>query len=218
MYCSRIFFSIRGYAYKYFYRLLLFLFLYIYSYDIIDLYALTYKWERTRARINHRNIINPKRFELNINYRSHNGILRLASSVIDLIWHFFPNSIDRLPPERSKVGGPQPIFFDGFKKEHLSDCKRRELDDVYTLNKQRRVDGDENPFVEFGADQVIIVRDEKAKMHVNKLINKVGLVMTVFEAKGMEFNDVLLYNFFTDSPACRKVILYRIYRFRSSYR
>ena len=29
----------------------------------------------------------------------------------------------------------------------------------------------------------------------------VGLVCSVFESKGLEFNDVLLYNFFTDSPA-----------------
>jgi ATP-dependent exoDNAse (exonuclease V) beta subunit len=178
-----------------------------------------YKWECTRAKINYSNIItNPNRFELDINYRSHNGILQLASSVINLIWDFFPNSIDQLSREHSKVGGPRPTFFDGFQKEHLSDRKRSELDDVCTSNKQRRVDSDENPFIEFGADQVIIVRNDEAKMQVKKLINKAGLVMTVFETKGMEFNDVILYNFFTDSPARRKVILYRIFCFRSSYR
>ncbi|PKK63431.1 hypothetical protein RhiirC2_855013 [Rhizophagus irregularis] len=175
------------------------------SFRFEDLHALLYNWERTRVKINHSNIdINPNRFELDINYRSHNGILQLASSVIDLIQHFFPNSIDKLSRERSKVGGPRPILFDGFQKEHLMDCEESELDDVYTHNKQRRVDWDENLFIEFGADQVIIVRDDKAKMQVKKLINKAGLVMTVFEAKGMEFNDVLIYNFFTDSPACRK--------------
>ncbi|CAB5211866.1 unnamed protein product [Rhizophagus irregularis] len=175
------------------------------SFRFEDLHALMYKWERTRDKINRSNInINPNRFELDINYRSHNGILQLASSVIDLIQHFFPNSIDKLSRERSKVGGPRPILFDGFQKEHLMDCEGSELDDDYTHNKQRRVDGVENLFIEFGADQVIIVRNDKAKMQVKKLINKAGLVMTVFEAKGMEFNDVLIYNFFTDSPACRK--------------
>ncbi|PKY58174.1 P-loop containing nucleoside triphosphate hydrolase protein [Rhizophagus irregularis] len=172
------------------------------SFRFEDLYALMYNWERTRVKINHSNVdINPKRFELDINYRSHNGILKLASSIIDLIWHFFPNSIDRLSREHSKVCGPQPVFYDEFQKDDLLDREGSELDDDYT---HRRVDGDENPFIEFGADQVIIVRDNKAKMQVEKLINKAGLVMTVFETKGMEFNDVLLYNFFTDSPACRK--------------
>ena len=62
----------------------------------IDLSALLYKWEctRTRTDYNQRSIIKPEQFELNINYRSHNEILKLASSVIGLIWRFFPNSID----------------------------------------------------------------------------------------------------------------------------
>lgn len=29
-----------------------------------------------------------------------------------------------------------------------------------------------------------------------------ALVLTVYEAKGLEFDDVLLYNFFTDSEVC----------------
>ena len=33
---------------------------------------------------------------------------------------------------------------------------------------------------------------------------QVGLVMTIFEAKGLEFDDVLLYNFFKDSPVRRQ--------------
>ena len=55
-------------------------------------------------------------------------------------------------------------------------------------------------YIEFGAEQVIIVCDDAAKLHLKKLIHKAGLVMTVFETKGMEFNDVVLHNFFTDSP------------------
>ncbi|CAB5211870.1 unnamed protein product [Rhizophagus irregularis] len=178
------------------------------SFRFQDLHALMYNWERTRAKTNHSSIINPKQFELDINYRSHNGILQLATSVIDLIWHFFPNSIDRLSREHGRVGGPQPTFFEGFQKDHFkifsSNSRESELDDVCTSNGQKLVNGDENPFIEFGADQVIIVRDDNAKDELKKLINKAGLVMTIFEAKGMEFNDVLLYNFFNDSPACRK--------------
>lgn len=31
---------------------------------------------------------------------------------------------------------------------------------------------------------------------------ELALVLTVYEAKGLEFDDVLLYNFFTDSEVC----------------
>ena len=56
--------------------------------------------------------------------------------------------------------------------------------------------------IEFGAHQVVIVRNEEAKKTVQ---NDFGIdpdwVMTVQESKGLEFDDVLLYNFFSDSPA-----------------
>jgi hypothetical protein len=113
--------------------------------------------------------------------------------VIDLIWHFFPNSIDRLSRERSDIGGPQPVVLDGFQNHHFKIFSEGENEN--TAN-----------YVEFGAEQVIIVRNKEAKLEVEGLIgNKAGLIMTVFEAKGMEFNDVLLYNFFTHSPAYQKV-------------
>ncbi|CAJ0830064.1 3508_t:CDS:2, partial [Entrophospora sp. SA101] len=136
--------------------------------------------------------IMPKLFEMNINYRSHNGILRLASSVIDLITHFFPESIDHLPHEHGEVGGPRPMVFEGIDAEAF-----------FLLDFSK--DGNESSNVEFGAEQAIIVRDDEAKEHVKEKIGKeFGLVLTVFESKGMEFNDVLLYNFFADSPAHSK--------------
>ncbi|CAG8599278.1 1529_t:CDS:10, partial [Racocetra fulgida] len=123
-----------------------------------------------------------ERFALNVNYRSHNGILGLAASVIDLIQYFFPNSIDKLPRERGE----------GYQDEA-------------SVFKCFTVVGKSGDAIEFGANQVIIVRDEKAKKRLEESIGKVGLILTIFEAKGMEFNDVLLYDFFTDSPAGQKV-------------
>lgn len=151
-----------------------------------------YQWELTRKQ----NILKPKLFELNINYRSHNGILRLAASIVELIQRFFPNSIDKLSPERSEVDGPKPIIVDGFQEGYFN---------IFMNNKPDEPKEIKRSFVEFGADQVIIVRDDKVKSRVEELIGKGAMVMTVLGAKGMEFNDVLLYNFFTDSLARRKV-------------
>ena len=53
---------------------------------------------------------------------------------------------------------------------------------------------------EFGAEQVILVRDEKTKSDLLRRICKRALVLTVAEAKGMEFTDCLVYNFFKSSP------------------
>ncbi|CAG8468533.1 12444_t:CDS:10 [Ambispora leptoticha] len=159
------------------------------SFRFQDIRSLIYKWELNRIQANNirRSDIKPNQFELNINYRSHSGILRLAASIIDLIERFFPESIDRLPREHSEVGGPRPIVFKGFQDKTYFD--------VFSVGKTA-----ENNNV-FGAEQVIIVRDEESKSLINK---EIGIVMTVYEAKGMEFNDVLLYNFFTNSPGRQK--------------
>ncbi|CAH1765845.1 8502_t:CDS:10, partial [Entrophospora sp. SA101] len=147
------------------------------SFRFEDLRALLYNWEL-------------ERFVMNINYRSHNGILKLASSVIDLISRFFPDSIDRLPHESGEVGGPQPIVIHNIEAEPF-------LSHVFSVAKNVANN------IEFGAEQVIIVRDDETRQRVTKIIgdDDVVLVLTVFESKGMEFNDVVLYNFFTESPA-----------------
>ncbi|CAG8702855.1 14626_t:CDS:2, partial [Acaulospora morrowiae] len=158
------------------------------SFRFQDLRALMYKWELDHHMYSS---IKSKMFELNTNYRSHNGIIQLASSVVDLIKRFFPESIDNLSRERGEVGGPRPIVFAGFEAETF-------------LFKVFRAGDPTSNCIEFGAEQVIIVRNDEAKKNVKNLNKNAGLVLTVFEAKGMEFNDVLLYNFFHESPALSK--------------
>ena len=46
---------------------------------------------------------------------------------------------------------------------------------------------------------MIIVQTNEAKKRIPEAL-KAGIVLTVFEAKGLEFDDVLLYDFFKDSP------------------
>ncbi|CAG8521874.1 1680_t:CDS:10 [Paraglomus brasilianum] len=162
------------------------------SFRFQDISYLMHKWERERIHQRPLSKRDPKKFELNVNYRSHNGILRLASSVIDLILFFFPDAIDRLSSEHSDVCGPKPVIYKNFLQE------KTDLFKIFCAGE--RIDDK----IEFGAEQVIIVRDDEAKQNLRGKIGDAGLVMTVFETKGMEFNDVLLYNFFTDSPACLK--------------
>ncbi|RHZ88681.1 hypothetical protein Glove_21g295 [Diversispora epigaea] len=158
------------------------------SFRFEDLDTLMYKWERDRIHT----IYNPpkkKPFYLNTNYRSHNGILRLAASIIDLISNFFTDSIDKLEREHGQIDGPQPVIFEGFQSETS----------LFDASSERK---STPKVIEFGARQVIIVRDKQTKDRLKAY--KFGLVLTIYEAKGMEFDDVLLYNFFTDSDAGRK--------------
>ena len=59
------------------------------------------------------------------------------------------------------------------------------------------------PPLEFGCDQVIIVRDQESKSKVPPMLQH-ALCLTIYEAKGLEFNDVILFNFFSETKCPEK--------------
>uniref|UniRef100_A0A452TKQ3 Tetratricopeptide repeat and ankyrin repeat containing 1 n=1 Tax=Ursus maritimus TaxID=29073 RepID=A0A452TKQ3_URSMA len=132
----------------------------------------------------------PKKIhQLYQNYRSHSGILNLASGVVDLLQFYFPESFDRLPRDSGLFDGPKPTV--------LESCSVSDLAILLRGNKRKT-----QP-IEFGAHQVILVANEMAKEKIPEELG-LALVLTVYEAKGLEFDDVLLYNFFTDSEAYKE--------------
>ncbi len=46
---------------------------------------------------------------LEVNYRTHNGILKMAAGIIDLLQYSFPGSFDLLPREKGYFEGPLPM-------------------------------------------------------------------------------------------------------------
>jgi hypothetical protein len=64
----------------------------------------------------------PMMFQLATNYRSHNGIVNCAHSVIKLITKFWPNAIDHLQPEKGIFSGVKPVFFTDVDND--AHCKR----------------------------------------------------------------------------------------------
>lgn len=127
----------------------------------------------------------PRMFQLAVNYRSHGGIVNCAHSIIELITRFWPYAIDNLAPEQGTVDGLKPTFISA--------------QDQDTATYKRFLFGDKESHIEFGAEQCVIVRNEAARNELREQVGDIGLVMTPYETKGLEFNDVLLYNFFQDS-------------------
>jgi tetratricopeptide (TPR) repeat protein len=127
-----------------------------------------------------------KPYELTENYRSHMGILNLAASVIEILRQHFPYSYDHeLPRDEGRFAGPKPVF--------LESCTPTQMAEVLLPGW-----GKKDRYVEFGAYQAIIVRSGKARSELPLELRQ-GVCLTIFEAKGLEFQDVLLYNFFKDS-------------------
>jgi hypothetical protein len=91
---------------------------------------------------------------LTVNFRSHNNILQLANSVVSALEILFPKTIDRLKKEVSDLHGPKPMILASGDEELL----------FYVLcggeEKKEETGGMKKPPLEFGCDQVIIVRDQ----------------------------------------------------------
>eukprot|EP00731_Ephydatia_muelleri_P011967 Em0006g861a len=138
----------------------------------------------TRNRGDVTQVRTPNIAQLTINFRSHTGILNLASSVIDLLKYYFPSSFDHLPCDQGMFVGPMPVL--------LYTCVASDLALLLRGNKRGKSQ------IEFGAHQAIIVQSEAAKSQIPEELQG-AIVLTVFESKGLEFDDVLLYNVFHDS-------------------
>lgn len=114
-------------------------------------------------------------FHLTQNFRFHAGILKLLQSIIELLYHFFPLSIDIMEPGTATVNGETPLLLQSQNNENA----------MFTLfRKSENIRGNA---VGFGAQQVILVRDESARKKIKDWIGKQALILTVMECKDMEF-------------------------------
>ncbi|KAH9981609.1 P-loop containing nucleoside triphosphate hydrolase protein [Russula compacta] len=124
----------------------------------------------------------PEGFQLLKNYRSHGGIVKCANAIIQLLQRF-PGAIDPLRPEAGVVGRELPKIFHG---ESLPEGRD------FFLSKSERLSS-------LGHNQCIIVRDEAARQSFRTEVGRIGVTLTLFNSKGLEYDDVILYNFFEGS-------------------
>jgi hypothetical protein len=127
---------------------------------------------------------------LTVNYRSHQKILDLGNNLIFHLRMFFPSQIEFLPPEESLTTGPKPMILElGMTADEFTGFM------VKNMNAYEK-DG----IVNFKNSQVFITRDYEGKQQVLEKYSR-AICFTILEAKGMEFQDVILYNYFTDSKS-----------------
>ena len=145
-------------------------------------------WMLAQAAQHNELVSVPQLRVLTDNFRTHSGILNLAQSVISVMKSTFKRTFQDslLLSEVAMFEGPKPILLDLYSEKDLAL--------ILLGNKE---DGSVQS-VELGAHQAIIVRNEEKKHKLPDSL-KNGIVLTTLEAKGLEFNDVLLYDFFNDS-------------------
>ena len=100
----------------------------------------------------------------------------------------FPQTVDKMEEEKGQYDGSKPTMFVGLGAEVLAQ-RLVGLADVF-----ERVS-------DFGAEQVILVRDDIMKEKVQHTLGEdAALVLSILDSKGMEFDDVFLLDFFSSSP------------------
>ncbi|CAD8197854.1 unnamed protein product [Paramecium pentaurelia] len=123
--------------------------------------------------------------QLSYNFRSTNQILQLGNTLVNALEIFFPNYLDFLQKEKSNQQGPKPTIIQSIYNQDLLNYLFKKYQ-----NKQSNV--------EFGYNSVIIVKDQESKLKIPIELQN-AIILTIYEAKGLEFDDVILFNFFADS-------------------
>ncbi|XBI58787.1 hypothetical protein VPH35_039966 [Triticum aestivum] len=127
-------------------------------------------------------------FQLSQNSRTHCGILRMAQSIMRPLCFFFPSSVDKLNPENGLVYGEAPVLLE-------SDNDENAIMRIFGENKSQH-----GNLHGFGAQQVILVRDDATKKQIIDVVGKQALVLTIVECKGLEFQNVEC-TYFRDAEA-----------------
>lgn len=131
---------------------------------------------------------------LTINYRSTHPILQLGNIMIALLETFFPDEIDALPKETGPRPGVMPKFIAYQEKSDI-------LFDIYVQRfkcEVKNVDGVQK--IVPRSNFCVLVRNKEDKDTIPEYMKDL-IVLTLKECKGLEFEHVLLYNFFSSSPA-----------------
>ncbi|KAF8420254.1 hypothetical protein EV426DRAFT_675679 [Tirmania nivea] len=137
----------------------------------------------------------PTLFALSRNFRSQQGILAFSSFIMSLLWKGFPTMVDKLDPEIGEKRGPKPIIFVGAGVTDL-------LVEVSSLTYVEN-DNSSSSATEGSTKQVVVVRDDETQSSLQELLGNKRMVYTILETKGMEYDDVFIYNFFQSSPCLK---------------
>jgi len=120
-----------------------------------------------------------------VNFRSHQKILALSHhGIVRPLEQAFPHAIDSMKPDVGRDDGPKPIIVSDVVLEDLT---------KHLFNLDGSTGG-----VAFGATQCVLVRTEEAKKKLPQELQS-ALVLTIEQSKGLEFDDVIMVNFFADS-------------------
>lgn len=128
-------------------------------------------------------------FILNQNYRNSSSIIKLANNILKLKNARF-GSIDK-------------------ESHYLSDSKKAEEGEIHFLSVNEELIQDLNQKTKNSINFAVIVLHDYQKHEAKKYFNT-PLIFSVYEAKGLEYDNVILYNFISSEEESYREIAYGV--------
>ena len=135
-----------------------------------------FRWEEVKNKFYERGVDIPDVYPLSLNFRCVGSIVKLSNALLDLKQQLVGLSGTELR-EEWKFNGRPPFYLEGIIQEDI-------------LNSLRMK----------GAGRIILVRDAHEQKKLKKTLGT-ELIFTISEAKGLEFDTVLLWNFSSDKKS-----------------
>ena len=166
----------------------------------------------------------PKIIEINLNYRCQANILRFAHFIYEMIRTFFSHTLDKVRMDFSTQvgGGEKPYLIPTEIK--VSQGKLSQYKNLTIIENKTGFDyflkglTENNLFLDdpksiinisFSVNHCVICRNNEVVKKLNKKYNNKIFCSTAYESKGLEYEIVILYNFFNDSlPFVKEIWTY----------
>lgn len=135
-----------------------------------------FRWEEAKNRFYERGVQIPDVYQLNLNFRCVGNIVKLSNALLDLKQQLIGLSGSELR-EDWKFNGRPPFLLTGMSEKEI--LSRLHLT---------------------GAGQIILVRNKDEQRKLKRALHT-ELVFTINEAKGLEFDTVLIWKFSSDKKS-----------------
>ena len=123
-----------------------------------------------------RGLVPQKPKTVNVNFRSHSGILKTAGAFLDLMFRYFPSSAKQLKKDFGLFRGSRPSVMHKTKPNQLAMLLSDKLKGT-----------------------VVLCHDDSAR-HWQRVLGDYKLVYGIRESKGLEFKSVIILDFFRELP------------------
>ena len=136
----------------------------------------------------------PEEIQTNLNFRCHYPVLKLAHLIFEMIFLLFPQTLDKVKCDFTKdISGYQPSIITDL------DTFIKKLTGEENSNKDNKDKSKNKKELTFAFNHCFICRNLESEKNLSEKYNKKILTSTVTESKGMEFEIVIIYNFFKDA-------------------